>query len=260
MRAAIELTVHEKKEDAMGGTFERTFVLAVPVERAWQAFVAPREREKWFVPPGRDPLEHPDQPLIEGFEKNEYKIGEIDEHKRLSWSQSQNVEGDARWVDTTVVFEEVESGTRITITRSGFGDSEAWQLFVQSTGLGTDESIADLIAYMETGVPAGRHYSSQSKAPKGSLGAQMRDTGAGVRIVYVVPGGFAEEAGMRAGDLLYRLADASVFRRSDVWCVERVLKPGYELEAEYVRDGKLLTGAGRLSSTHYTELSGRGGA
>jgi uncharacterized protein YndB with AHSA1/START domain len=257
----MEITVTERG-DRVSGMYERTFVIAVPVERAWQAFVDPREREKWFVPPGRDPLEHPEQPLIEGFQQSEYKIGEIEEHRRLGWSQSQNVEGDTRWLDTTVVFEEVESGTKITVTRSGFGDSEAWQLFVQSTGLGTDESIADLIAYMETGVPAGRHYSSQSKAPKGSLGAQMRDTAAGVRIAYVVPGGFAEEAGMRAGDLLYRLADASVFRRSDVWCIERVLKPGYTLEAEYVRNGRLLTGSGRLSTTHYTELhdQGRSGA
>ena len=256
---AIELT-YTKKETTMAGEYERTFVLSVPVERAWQAFVDPREREKWMVPPGRDPLEHPDQPLIEGFQRNEYKVGEMDEHKRLSWSQSQDVEGDTRWVETTVVFEETAAGAKITITRSGFGDSDAWQLFAQSTSLGLDESISDLVAYLEAGVPAGRHYSSQSKAPKGSLGAQMRETAAGVRIVSVVPGGFAEAAGMQAGDLLLRLADASIFRRSDVWCVERVLKPGHELEAEYVRDGRLLTGKGRLSDTHYTELSGRSGA
>jgi uncharacterized protein YndB with AHSA1/START domain len=255
----MEITMTEKS-DVASQTYERTFVLSVPAERAWQLFTDPRERENWMVPPGRDPLEHPDQPLIEGFQQEEYKVGEVDEHKRLCWSQSADLEGDVRWVDTTVVFEATASGTRITITRSGFGDSDAWQLFAQSTSLGWDESIADLIAYVETGVAAGRHYSSQMKVPKGSLGAQMRDTGAGVRIVYVVPGGFAETAGMHEGDLLLRLADASVFRRSDVWCLERVLKPGYEMEAEYVRDGKLLSGKAPLSGTHYTELSGRGGA
>jgi uncharacterized protein YndB with AHSA1/START domain len=255
----MELTLTEKG-DAASGAYERTFVLSVPVERAWRLFTDPREREQWMVPPGRDPLEHPDQPLIEGFPQNEYRVDEVDENRRLRWSQSSDVEGDARWVETTVVFEASTSGTKITITRSGFGDSEAWQLFAQSTSLGWDESIADLIAYLETGVAAARHYSSQARAPKGSLGAQMRDTGAGVRIVFPVPGGFAEQAGMRAGDLLLRLAGASIFRRSDVWCVERVLKPGRELEAEYVRDGKLLRGTARLSDTHYTELSGRGGA
>ncbi len=255
----MELTMTEHGDTA-SGTYARTFVLSVPLQRAWQLFVDPREREQWMVPPGRDPLEYPDEPLIEGFQQEEYRVDAVDEHKRLTWSQSTDVEGDRRWVETTVVFEASSSGTKITITRSGFGDGDQWQLFAQSTGLGWDESIADLIAYVETGVAAGRHYDSQSKAPKGSLGAQMRDTGAGVRIAYVVPGGFAEEAGMLAGDLILRLAGASVFRRSDVWCLERALKPGHELEADYVRDGKLLSGKGRLSDTHYTELSGRGGA
>jgi uncharacterized protein YndB with AHSA1/START domain len=255
----MELTMTEQG-DAATGAYERTFTLSVPVERAWRLFTDPREREKWMVPPGRDPLEHPDQPLIEGFQHQDYRVDAVDEGKRLAWAQTSEIEGDVRWVETTVVFEASASGTKITMTRSGFGDSSAWQLFAQSTSLGWDESLADLIAYVETGVPANRHYSSQMKVPKGSLGAQMRDTGAGVRIVFVVPGGFAEAAGMRAGDLLLRLADASVFRRSDVWCLERALKPGYELDAEYVRDGKLLSGRGRLSDTHYTELSGRSGA
>jgi uncharacterized protein YndB with AHSA1/START domain len=254
----MEFTMIEKRETT--GAYERTFVLSVPVERAWQLFTDPREREQWMVPRGRDPMEHPDQPMIEGFQQQDYRVDTVDEHKQLTWSQSGEVDGDERWVETTVVFESGASGTRVTITRSGFGDSEGWQLFAQSTSVGWDESLADLVAYVETGVPADRHYSSQMKVPKGSLGAQMRETGAGVRIVFAVPGGFAEEAGMQAGDLILRLGGASVFHRSDVWCIERVLKPGYDLEAEYVRDGKLLSGRAPLSKTHYTELSGRGGA
>jgi uncharacterized protein YndB with AHSA1/START domain len=255
----MEITMTERG-DAATGRYERTFVLSVPVERAWQCFVDPRDREKWMVPPGRDPLEHPNQPIIEGFPQQEYRVDTVDEPNRLAWSQLSEVGGDARWVETTVVFEATASGTKITVTRSGFGDSNDWQLVAQSTSLGWDESIADLIAYVETGVAAGRHYESQSPAPKGSVGAQMRDTGAGVRIASVVPGGFADEAGLQAGDLLIRLAGASVFRRSDVWCVERVLKPAYELDVEYVRAGQRLFGRGRLSATSYTELHGRGGA
>ena len=255
----VELT-YTTKETTMSGTYERTFVLSVPVERAWRAFTDPREREKWMVPPGRDPLEHTDQPMIEGFQREEYKLGPIEEHKRLNWSQRSDVEGDARWVDTTVVFEETESGTKITVTRSGFGDSEAWQMMRQSTSLGWDESIADLVAYLETGVAGERHFSSQSRRPKGSVGAQMFETGAGVRIVYMVPGGFAEQTGMQRGDLLLRLGDVSIVRRSDVWAAERAYGPGHEIDAEYVRDGKLLRGTAPISDTHYTELHGRGGA
>jgi uncharacterized protein YndB with AHSA1/START domain len=256
----MEITMVEKSETE-AGIFERTFVIAVPVERAWQLFTDPREREQWMVPQGRDPLEHPDQPLIEGFRKDEFRIGDIQEHKRLTWQQSLDPNGDdMRWVDTTVVFEASDKGTRITISRSGFGDSEAWRMFAQSTTLGWDESIADLIAYVETGIAARRHFSSEARRPKGSLGAQMLETGAGVRIVFPVPGGYAERAGMQQGDLLLRLGDVHILRRSDVWAAERAYGPGHELRAEYVRDGRLLSGIAPLSELHYTELSGRSGA
>jgi uncharacterized protein YndB with AHSA1/START domain len=249
-----------ERGETVAGTYERTFVLAVPAERAWQFFTDPREREQWMVPLSRDPLEHPDQPLIEGFQRNDYKVNEVDEHKRLSWSQTLAVAGEVGWVETTVVFEATESGTRITITRSGFGDSEAWQLALQSTGLGWDESIADLIAYAETGVAAQRHYSSQARRPKGSLGATMLETGAGVRIAHAVPGGYAERAGMRRGDLLLRLGDVMIVRRADVWAAERAYGPNHEVTAEYVRDGTLLAGSAPLSEHHYTELQGLIGA
>jgi hypothetical protein len=214
-----------------------------------------------MVPPGRDPLEHPDQPMIEGFRKDDYRLGQIEEHKRLSWQQSLDPNGDdARWVDTTVVFEATDSGTKITISRSGFGDGEAWQMFAQSTTLGWEESIADLIAYVETGVTPQRHFSSEARRPKGSVGAQMLETGAGVRIIFAVPGGFAERAGLQRGDLLVSLGDVAILRRADVWSAERAYGPGHELRAGYIRDGRLLSGTAPLSDLHYTELSGRGGA
>ena len=46
----VEVTVQEKKEDFMGGSFERTFTVAVPVERAWKAMTDPAELNKWYFP------------------------------------------------------------------------------------------------------------------------------------------------------------------------------------------------------------------
>jgi len=43
----MEITMTERG-DRVSGMYERTFVVAVPVARAWQAFVDPAEREAWM--------------------------------------------------------------------------------------------------------------------------------------------------------------------------------------------------------------------
>lgn len=245
------------RDNVMSATFERTFTVAVPVERAWKAFVDPRDREAWMSPPGRDPIEHPDaQYPADGFPKVEFKLGEVDEHRRLAWSQFHTMpSGSQAWVDTTVTFASVDAGTRITITRSGFGEDLEWDLFAQSTGQGWADSLIDLVAYLEAGVNVSRHFSGRS-----SVGAVMRETPAGVRIQRVIDGGFAAEAGLREGDLLVSLGGAGVYRRSDVWFLQREHAPGTELEVSYVREGALRTGYGRLSEKNYTETHGYSGA
>jgi len=228
----MEITMTERG-DRVSGMYERTFVVAVPVARAWQAFVDPAEREAWMG-------NRPDEAL----EPGEMKIGAIEPERRLSWSSSQaGLEG---WYETTVTFEEVSSGTRITIVRSGFGDSEDWLHFAENTQVGGDELIADLILYLETGVRASRHFTFRS-----GLGATTLPAGAGVRVTHVVPGGFADGAGMRAGDLVIGLNGAPVFRMPDVAVVLREHAPGDTIEAEYVRSGEVLRGRAPLSAWNY---------
>jgi uncharacterized protein YndB with AHSA1/START domain len=217
----------------MSAKYERTFTVAVSRERAWQAFVDEREREAWMGTP-------PDGML----ERAEVKVGDVEPQHRLTWSQSQaDLEGS---YETVVIFEDEASGTRITIVRSGFGDSEDWLHYAENTARGWDEMIADLVLYLETGVRGGRHF-----AFRGGLGATALHAPAGMRITHVVPGGFAEQAGMRAGDLLLRLNGASVVDASDVAVVTREHAPGVEIEAEYVRSGEVLRGRGALSPWSY---------
>jgi uncharacterized protein YndB with AHSA1/START domain len=212
----------------MSAKYERTFMVAVPVERVWQAFVDPAERELWM---GSRPAE---------LEEGEMKVGALEANRRLSWTESPaGLDG---WFETTVTFEEVATGTRITIVRSGFGDSEDWLHYAENTERGGSELIADLILYLETGVRAERHFQFGS-----GLGATMLESGAGVRITYTVPGGFAAEAGMRAGDLLLRLNGAPVVLASDVAFFGREHDAGEEVEAEYARGGEVLRGRGALS-------------
>jgi uncharacterized protein YndB with AHSA1/START domain len=236
----------------MSQQYERSFVVKVPVERAWRAFVDRRERETWVSPPGRDQIENPGKGFLgdDSF-SIPIKIGDIDPHKHLSWSVEQALPSGTRgWVEISVTFEAVAIGTRISITRSGFGEGEEWEVASQNTGLGFEQELIDLVAYLETGVNVSRHFSSRS-----SIAATLLETPAGVQIALSVPGGFAEEAGLRHGDLLISLGGAGVYAISDVGFFEREHAAGLEVEATYVRDGVLQRGGGHLSEPFYTAKS-----
>jgi uncharacterized protein YndB with AHSA1/START domain len=267
MTAGVEVTIHEKKEDFMGGKYERTFVVAVPIARAWRAFVDPKERENYVAAPGQrgDMWEEGElQSIVPNQPPREIEIGKVEpmrvinyrEGMRLGWTRGDPSVTD--WLDVTVTFEEEASGTRITFTRSGFGDSEEWGLLRQATSLGQDETLADLVFYLETGIPVHglRHFNQQ----KGSVGASMLESYRGIEIVEVIPGGFAEQAGLRAGDTLVQLGGAAVYKRSDVHAVERALGPGARVVVMFARAGQILTGDGTLSEAGYTQSHGARGA
>ncbi len=241
MTTSIEVTVHEKEEDFMGAKYERTFVVAVPVAKAWAAFVDEQEREAWMGGRG----ERMNEPAsLDAFEQGEMKAVDSELHHRFTIAQRPG--GLDGWFEMTVTFQEVSSGTQISIVRSGFGDSEAWRHYAESTNGGWDELIADLVLYLETGVRGLRHISFRS-----GLGATTRQTSAGVLVTYVVPGGFAEHASIRRGDLLLWLNGAPVFRVSDLAALIREHTPGDEIEVEYVRNGEVLRGRAALSPWNY---------
>ena len=214
-------------------TYERTFVVAAPATRAWLAFAAPQEREAWMS-----------NPYLDKFDPAEIEIGTVEPLRQLSWSQRYS--GLAGCYETTVTFEEVPAGTRITIVRDGFGESEDWRHYAQHTARGWDEMIADLALYVETTVRGARHFSFRS-----GLGATMLESAAGVRITHVLPGGFAARAGMQAGDVLLRLNGASVVHLTDVAFIGRERAPGEVVDAEYARAGTVLRGRAPLSEWCY---------
>lgn len=217
----------------MSATYERTFVVAAAATRAWLAFAEPEEREAWMG-----------NPHLDKFEPAEIKIGTVEPLRRISWSQSYSgLEG---CYETTVTFEDVSAGSRITIVRNGFADSEDWRHYAENTARGWDEMIADLILYLETGVSGARHFSFRS-----GLGATMLEVGAGVQITHVVPGGFAAEAGMQTGDVLLRLNGASVVHLTDVAFVAREHAPGEVIEAQFARGARALRSRAPLSEWHY---------
>jgi uncharacterized protein YndB with AHSA1/START domain len=215
----------------MTNNYERTFSVSVPVDRAWRAFTDPSDLEAWFTTSwdqdddGRATAASPGGPV--GFE-----LVEVDPRAKLhyrQWGASPE-----RGIDVTIVFESDESGTRITMTQSGFGGETVFESDEVRNGM--DETLADLVLYLEYGIAVARHRDLASDA---TVGAALQQSGAGPVIATVAPGGFAASAGLQSGDLLVQLGRAPMFRIGDVACFLRLHDVGDEVDVAYVRDGAL---------------------
>lgn len=228
----------------MSRKFETTFSVAVPVARAWEAFTEPDELSVWTHgmdlfearPGGRVRYELEGYPTVEGT------VEEVEENRRLRWTEGPGILPGT--TEITVVFEAIEGGTRITLTHAGFGEGEDWLGELDGHAHGWGQILADLALYLETGVRLKRAFTQRSR-----IGVAWDRVPAGLRVLEVVGGTFAEEAGVLPGDLLVEIGGAGVFDVSDLWLVGRLYDPGAELEAAYVRDGRLLRGRGRLTPT-----------
>jgi uncharacterized protein YndB with AHSA1/START domain len=219
--------------------FERTFSVSVPVERAWRAFTDPAELEVWLAHRfDADDDQHavaetPGGPL--GFEVTEFV-----ENERLGYRQWAAAPDTG--IDVTVVFEAVDTGTRITMTQAGFGAGSI--LESDEVHRGMDESLSDLVLYLEHGVRYARHRDVTRRC---TLGATVSEIPGAVRIDDLEPGAFAAAAGLQAGDLLLQLGHAPVFDVSDVAFFLRDHDEGEETDVVFARDGEVQRGHGRLA-------------
>jgi uncharacterized protein YndB with AHSA1/START domain len=126
MTTSVEVTLHEKEVDFMGATLERTFSVAVPVERAWKAMADPTELNQWYFPieVGQDGSTSTE--ILGQARTSEVIAVEprrmLKTRTTLTGNEGWGVQSGTR--EMTVVFEAIEKGTRITITHSGFGEHE----------------------------------------------------------------------------------------------------------------------------------------
>jgi uncharacterized protein YndB with AHSA1/START domain len=223
----------------MSDAVQKTFVVEVPVERAWELFADGTERSKWEAVTfeidakvgGRVHWELP------GLE-SDGRVEEAEPGKLLRHTELSGPHADS---EVTVTFEQVDAGTRITITHAGFGDSDAWRGSLGGLSIGWDQAIADLLLYVRTGSPAKRFTVAM-----GNPGADMVETPAGLEVVEVATGGFADQAGLRPGDFLLLAGGAPVYTWRELWVLLRARGPGGELDVEYVRGSERLSGAGSL--------------
>jgi uncharacterized protein YndB with AHSA1/START domain len=206
----------------MSGKWERKFDFTVSVERVWRA------------------LTDPDESLLLFHEQPEFL--EKDPGKKLSWSQDVDHLPDRG--EFTVVFESLDNGSRITVTRFSFGEGDDADIFAQSQEDGWQRGFMDLVLYLETGVSTKRIVPEGGGSRTG-MGFMARH--AGIQILTVTPGSFGEEAGLTRGDWVSRIGGTPIYSRADVWMINQVHSPGTELEVEFVRNGELLTRKAKLS-------------
>jgi len=242
MSATIDITVQEQQEDFMGSKLERTFVVSVPVERAWKAMTDVEELNEWYFPT-RVAADGSASTEILGQERSSEVVEAVPRKMFRTRTVLTGREGfgvDAGTREMMAVFEATDKGTRITITHSGFGDD----VDLTAVSHGVDETIADLILYLETGVAFPRHHHGE----KSWIGFSAKEVRAGLEVMAVQPGTFASRLGLQLGDLLVELVGASVFGFAEVQFFTKEHASGEKAEAAWVRDGKLMRGSAELGS------------
>lgn len=225
---------------------EKTFEVSVPVERVWSAMTDPEELNRWYFPftvddDGTTHIEN------RGVDQRS-EVVEVEPLRKIRTRSEHLGTGDepfpsppAGVLEMTVMLQVTETGTRVVITHSGFGEGEDWATLLEAMSLGTDETIADLVLYLTTGVGFPRHPSERS-----FHGVAWRQRVDALEVTGVAPDSFAERLGLQSGDVLVELGGAAVFGMQDVAFFTREHGPGETVDAAWIRDGKLMRGKAEL--------------
>jgi uncharacterized protein YndB with AHSA1/START domain len=218
----------------MSGRWQRTFEVSAPVERVWRAFTDPEERAKLVTPTKSAPPD-PNASLAP-------EVLEVQPLKLLRWAQHGGSLPER--AEFTVVLESKDGGSRFTVTRIGFGESEDADVFSEANALGWECGFMDLVLYLETAQIVQRHYFGSIESVTGMA---YRERDWGLEVLRVGPGTFAAEVGLARGDRLVRIGAAPVYERSDLLVLLAEHSPGTLLEVEFIRGRERRRGAGRLS-------------
>ncbi|MET1001462.1 MAG: SRPBCC domain-containing protein [Acidimicrobiia bacterium] len=221
-------------------SFERTFVVRFPVARVWRGFVDGEERRQWGPKVEIEPVVGGAVRVdydLPGAEPVEGQVVAVEPERRFTWSEGKGMLPGA--TEVTVTFEQVDGGTQITISHSGFGDGDDWLGLLEAHARGWDQAIADLEFYLRTGLASQRFFTFKSDP-----GLVVTQTPAGLEILRVEPGRFADGAGLQVGDLLIRINGISIYTIPDLWSVNRSHNVGAKAEVVVVRDGKRVASIG----------------
>ena len=101
----------------MSTEWQRKFEISVPVERVWGAVTNPAELGVLMSPPEDPVTVQPQSPAL-----SKLTVIESKENELLRWSMDN--EENETVAEFTMVFESTETGSRISVTRYGFGEDE----------------------------------------------------------------------------------------------------------------------------------------
>jgi hypothetical protein len=149
--------------------------------------------------------------------------------------------GPHQTTEVCVRLEPTEIGTQVTITHDGLGEGDEGAWAAASVDAGWSLALADLHVWLERGVPA-RRFVRRWLDP----GFRGPETPAGLVVGHVEPGGFAEGAGLRPGDLLLAVGGAPVTTHRELWALLKAHGPGAQLGVEYLRGRERGSGVGAL--------------
>lgn len=221
-------------------TYEKRLLLDAPLDRAWAYFTEPAETHAWLLPFEENAAGEAEA-TIEGQPPVLFNVLEVVPRVRLRSAMSGgNMPGR---VETTTEFEARAGGSQAVMTHRGYGAADAWVRFGGSFARGWDEATTDLLAYDKTGVKLPRHIDDK----RASIAAWPVRRPWGIELVEVFPGGFADQAGMKPGDLLLKLDRMGVYDVADLWAFTRARSAGEAVEAVYIHGGELRRGVGRIS-------------
>lgn len=220
----------------MKDDFETTFVVELAPREVWEAIArcaaeagAQAEGERYVLPgwPSFPPQERPGASctLIER------------EPQRLLRVRKDHFP--CAGTEIAIRLEQAATGTRVTIVQSGFGDF--LELAGRDTVFAHGVQIAhDFRLYLERGLTVpGTVWGPD-------LGARTRQVGVGVEIRDVAPGAFADQVGLRAGDLLLTLAGIRIHDLPQLGTVLALHAPGSSVEVTWARGREPMAGSGSL--------------
>ena len=222
----------------MSTKWHRKFEISAPIERVWGAITNPEELGALMSPPADPVTVQVDPPRLAKM-----KVLEAKENERLRWCYEDAEE--CTVAEFTIVLESTETGSRISVTRFGFGEDEDSDIFSEAHTLGWQHGFMDFVLYLETGQIVKRHYNGCSRS---AIGVMYKETDYGLEVRRVDAGSFGEQAGLERGDRIVRLADNAVYTRADIWQQIELREPGSEISVEFIRDRELMTASGKLIS------------
>jgi hypothetical protein len=213
-------------------TWRKSFSLAYPLAQVWEAYF--RHGGLDGPPPLGASFSLPDAAgtVVE--------VTAVEPAGRYEWTETA---GEAA-CEMAVVFEADGTGTRLTVTRYGFGEGAEFDVYRTSHELGWTEHIADLALFLHTGVSKQRHLEDRC-----ATGVVFASGGAGMEVVRVADDSLGADAGLRPGDVLLHVDGAAVYSRSDLWLLTRLYEPGREVTLGFTRDGDAHTASGHMRPT-----------